>query len=426
MYVLPSHIDQIPEIISTFVDLKVLKCLGLIINASQLVNCPSIESLELYGPAMTQLTSLQSLKSLKTGDERPSPPNKTLNIYNLVNLINLVCKGANISSINNIGVNMLNNFILESIELHNVPIQDFNIIYSQSALKELKIINTIAYGNWYEQEYDNLPEPLTIANLIQLLSLELVKFGTLPANIAGCANLTTLKLNNINQREIPAHIFNMTNLREIDFSNCEIHNPFEHLTLTNTSIRIIILDDSFVTTISPNVVNLSRLEYISAKNNLIATIPNELFTLPNLREVVLNNNLISNLPSNVPLLYRLELLDNKITKLLHKVYANVSKFALLDSVVHANNSIVQYTQSGKRLVKYPSFMIDKVYDILEYLEPFVIPSDINIDFDELIAENVDARMVYVAFINMSPGKKDEFLSVFAEQTNPYLAILSLI
>jgi hypothetical protein len=428
-YVLQSNIDQIPAILSTFNNLKVLKCLGIIYNAENLAGCTTLEALELYGPAMSRLSdipSLYSLKELTTGDTPQIPINRTLNIYNFTQLVSLLCKNAAIVSTNSIGQHV-DGGTLQSIKLRDISVQDSAVIFSQQFLAELKIINEKTYGNWFNSS------PLLISNLSQLLSIELVKFGTIPLGIENCSNLTSIKLNNINQREIPAHIFGMIHLREIDFSDCELHDPFVHLTTTNTSIRIVVLDNCFITVISQNVSNLIRLEYISANNNMITSIPDELFEISSLTGILLNNNLISNL-TIVSKLNKLELTQNKITKLPHKIYAQVVDIALLDAIVHTNNDLSKYITPGEYVVHiYPSYIIRKIYDMLEYLEPFTMPSGydddilyIVLDCNHLVAENVSAKMVFIAFNNAFPDKKDRFIDIIVYQTNPYLAILAAI
>jgi hypothetical protein len=169
------------------------------------------------------------------------------------------------------------------------------------------LINLTSLSIW-----SNITEPIptSIANLINLVTLEIVGIetgGAIPSEIGNLTNLTTLILrDNEHTGFIPTEIGNLTNLISLDLSSNQLTGeiPPELFSLVNlggyispTMVGSILIhglnlsDNLLSGEISSEIGNLINLISIDfSQNQFTGEIPSEIFNLTNLESLNLSDN----------------------------------------------------------------------------------------------------------------------------------------
>ena len=169
------------------------------------------------------------------------------------------------------------------------------------------LINLTSLSIW-----SNITEPIptSIANLINLVTLEIVGIetgGAIPSEIGNLTNLTTLILrDNEHTGFIPTEIGNLTNLISLDLSSNQLTGeiPPELFSLVNLSgyisptmvgsilIHGLNLSDNLLSGEIPfeigNLINLISIDF--SQNQFTGEIPSEIFNLINLESLNLSDN----------------------------------------------------------------------------------------------------------------------------------------
>jgi hypothetical protein len=122
-------------------------------------------------------------------------------------------------------------------------------------------------------------------------------------------DMTKLSLNNFeNLTSIPPEISNLTNLQELNLSRNKIKAiPPEISNLTN--LKYLRLSNNEIEIIPPEISNLTNLQELRLSYNKIKVIPPEISNLTNLQELHLSNNKIKAIPPEVEKLENLLTLD---------------------------------------------------------------------------------------------------------------------
>jgi Leucine-rich repeat (LRR) protein len=282
-------------------------------------------------------------------------------------------------------------------------------------------------------------------------------------------NLRELKIYK-NVKEIPTFVYELPSLDDIMFETCDINKLFNNI-MRKCKIRHIAVKASFVHEISPNIKFLEHLETLDLSNNLIFTLPAELFKLPYLADLNLSGNYLENLPDdvmNAKALKTLNVKNNKINKLSYQLHEFLTQLDFIsDDIVFESNPMFKYAEYKDKLLElyknngicvrdpfdydraeYPDYVIDKICELLEHLEPFELPNyqdDLFYTDDTkqklkmfilndnmILLGKINFLMVFIALNNLMNKSGEVFLQKTKVRINaakfadPYMMILSAI
>jgi Leucine-rich repeat (LRR) protein len=282
-------------------------------------------------------------------------------------------------------------------------------------------------------------------------------------------NLRELKIYK-SVKEIPTFVYELPSLDDIMFETCDINKLFDNI-MRKCKIRHIAVKASFVHEISPNIKFLEHLETLDLSNNLIFTLPAELFKLPYLADLNLSGNYLENLPDdvmNAKALKTLNVKNNKITKLSYQLHEFLTQLDFIsDDIVFESNPMFKYAEYKDKLLElyknngicvrdpfdydraeYPDYVIDKICELLEHLEPFELPNyqdDLFYTDDTkqklkmfilndnmILLGKINFLMVFIALNNLMNKSGEVFLQKTKVRINaakfadPYMMILSAI
>ncbi len=117
-----------------------------------------------------------------------------------------------------------------------------------------------------------------------------------------------LDLSNQNLSKVPDHVFNMTNLEELNISNNKITGAIQSQINQLKNLKVLNAGNNQMTGVPAEVGQLSNLEVLDLSNNQLTGLPNELGNLKNLKAFNISGNnystqdlngIIQNLPASV-------------------------------------------------------------------------------------------------------------------------------
>lgn len=346
-----------------------------------------------------------------------------------------------------------------STKLNHLEMTNSIVMTSKGILNELKTY--IEIGN-SEYKYINENEDVfTYKDSINIEILQLSKKISSP--LLNFENLRFLVISSPDQREIPSFIFELPAIDSIAFENCEINILFDNINKPSV-VKHIIVRNSFVHDIHPNIIFLDSLESLNLSKNLIFSASLNIFKLPYLENLDLSNNYIETLPIEIILATNLKLLNiknNRIIKLPYQIHDFTTKIDFISDDIKPNPMFELYKDKiislkgssgsdpfGYESVEYPNFVIDKICELLEHLEPFEMPdynndtiyTDITkkklnnfiINDNMILLGKINFMMVFIAFNNLMNKSGEVFLQKTKNRMNaskindPYMLILAVI
>lgn len=194
-------------------------------------------------------------------------------------------------------------------------------LYNGGVQRTLKCINlrelrSYGYGprqswsenQWFNKYYAALKDMtiLSVTNNKSLLpeALEMIR---------GYKYLVELNLSDNNLDSIPPGLDTLADLKRVSFR----HNNFTNIEgfTTLSQIKMLDLNDNFITTIPADIANMESLEILDLSSNKISELPIELLRLKNLKALNLSNNPLKQLPEWIGQLTGLEELNLQQTQL---------------------------------------------------------------------------------------------------------------
>jgi Leucine-rich repeat (LRR) protein len=401
-YEISEGVRAIPEILAHMKSLK-----SLIIPRSVDLNKRTIvevfnrlETLKLhYSAKLTLRLEFKNLQMLNISSKYEKLP---FDAGGMPNITKLTAENINIT---NIGSK------LAYLELKNSSAESENI------LNELKTYIEIGNSTYNCDIYT-----IKTIEILQLSS----KISNLMPNFT---NLRFLVVTSCEQREIPAFVYELPHIDSVAFENCEINTLFDNVTKPST-IKHIMVTNSFVCKIHQNVVFLDNLESLNLSKNLLFSVSPEIFKLPCLEELILSDNFIETLPVEIidsSSLRTFNIKNNKITKLPYKIHHFMSKLKFISDDIEPNPMFNSYKDKILSITKnsldpfrfdsveYPNFVIDKICELLEHIEPFELPDYLN---DPIYTDDTKKKISnFIKNDNMIILGKINFLMVFIALNN---------
>ena len=121
-------------------------------------------------------------------------------------------------------------------------------------------------------------------------------------------SVTRLKLRRNGLKEIPAEVFQLTNLKELDLTSNKIHRiPADIGKLKQ--LEILRLGRNQIDVVGKEIGNLPSLKYLDLGKNQIQVLPFEIGNLTNLEFLQIWGNEITLLPNSIDKLTKLKYLD---------------------------------------------------------------------------------------------------------------------
>jgi len=177
------------------------------------------------------------------------------------------------------------------------------------------------HENLQSQNYDELPEYVTMNPKITHLQLQLNKLTKLPENFINLSNLRSLDLSYNKFTNFPNEILQLTNLEVLILSG----NPLKKIPkeISNLKkLKHLELSSNELDSLPLEIGQLINLTYLHLRYNNLKIFPEGITNLCNLEELNITDNKLEYIPKEIGKLNKLkrfELCDNKLIELPNKI-----------------------------------------------------------------------------------------------------------